>query len=143
MARIEVSVEIKCPVDKVFAYTTIASNWPKWHETIPEAEQTSQGQVDVGTTFRGKLHMMGWTFKWTAKVTEYTLNKKWAKVIDSASVVVDEQLIFNSMEGGTGLTIIYDVKVSGLLRLISSMIVGSMRKQFKVDIINLKNILEA
>jgi len=29
MARIEESVEIKCPVDKVFAYTTDAESWPK------------------------------------------------------------------------------------------------------------------
>ncbi len=59
MARIEESVEIKRPVDKVFVYTTEAKSWPRWHGTMPEAEQTSQGQVSVGTTFRGKNHMMG------------------------------------------------------------------------------------
>lgn len=45
MARIEESIEIRCPVDKVFAYTTVENNWPKWHGTMLEAEQTSQGQV--------------------------------------------------------------------------------------------------
>ena len=39
MARIEESIEIKHPVDKVFAYTTDAKNWPKWQSFIPEAEQ--------------------------------------------------------------------------------------------------------
>ena len=43
MARIEGSVEIKCPVDKVFAYTTEAKSWPKWHPFIPEAEQRPRG----------------------------------------------------------------------------------------------------
>lgn len=102
-----------------------------------------QGQVGVGTTFRGKNHMMGQTSEWTAKVTEYTSNKKWAKVITSPSVVIDDQLIFDSVEVGTKFTIVYDVKVSGFLRLLSSIIVGSMRKQLKLDLINLKGILEA
>ena len=142
MARIEESVEIKCPVDKVFAYTNIASNWPKWHETIPEAEQTSQGKVGVGATFRGKYRMMGLILKWTAKVPEYVQNEKWAKVIDSRVGVIDEQLIYDAIEGGTKFTIVYDVKVIGLLGLLSSIIIGSMRKQLKLDLINLKDILE-
>ena len=45
MARIEESVEIKRPPDKVFAYTTDARTWTKWQSTFPEAEQTSQGPV--------------------------------------------------------------------------------------------------
>jgi uncharacterized protein YndB with AHSA1/START domain len=49
MARIEESVDIKRPVDKVFAYQTEAKNWPKWWSFIPEAEQTSQGPIGVGT----------------------------------------------------------------------------------------------
>ena len=143
MARIEESVEIKRPVDRVFAYTTDAKSWPKWHGAMPEAEQTSQGQVGVGTTFRGKNRMMGQTSEWTAKVTEYAPNKKWAKVITSGSVVIDDQLIFDPVEGGTKFTMVYDVKMSGFLRLLSSMIVSSMRKQLKLDLINLKSILEA
>ena len=42
MARIEESVEIKRPADKVFAYTTDAKTWTKWQSTFPEAEQKSQ-----------------------------------------------------------------------------------------------------
>jgi hypothetical protein len=52
MARIEESVEIKCPVDKVFAYTTEAKSWPRWQSFITEAEQTSEGHMTVDTTFK-------------------------------------------------------------------------------------------
>ena len=143
MARIEESVIIKCPADKVFAYTTEAKSWPKWHGTMPEAEQTSRGQVGVGTTFKGKNRMMGQTSKWTAKVTEYDPYKRWGKIIDSGSVIIDDKLIFDPTEGGTKFTMVYDVKVGGFLKLLSSMIISSMRKQLKMDLINLKNILEA
>ena len=143
MARIEESVEIKYPADKVFTYTTDAKSWPKWHKTMPEAEQTSQGQFGVGTTFKGKNRMMGLTSKWTAKLMEYDPPKMWGKIIDSGSVIIDDKLIFNPTEGGTRFTMVYDVKVSGILKLLSWMINSSMRKQLKIDLINLKNILES
>lgn len=53
MARIEETVEIKRPTDKVFVYVTDAKSWPKWHLTMLEAGQTSPGQIGIGTTFRG------------------------------------------------------------------------------------------
>ena len=43
MSRIEEGIEIYCPVEKAFAFTTNAGNWNKWQVIIPEAEQTSPG----------------------------------------------------------------------------------------------------
>ena len=143
MSRIEGTVIIKRPADKVFAYTTEAKSWPKWHGTIPEAEQTSKGQIGVGTTFRGKTRMMGQTSEWTAKLTEYEPYKRWGKVIDSGSLVIDDKLVCDPAEGGTRLTMVYDVKVGGILKLLSPVIISSMRKQLKLDLASLKGILEA
>ncbi|MGD9118867.1 MAG: SRPBCC family protein [Dehalococcoidia bacterium] len=142
MARIEESAEIKRPVDEVFAYTTVASNWPEWHGTISEAEQSSQGKVGIGTTFIGKNRAMGQTSEWTGKVTEYTPNKKWAKILNSGSMIIDDQLIFDPVEDSTKLTMVYDVKVGGFLKLLSPIIINSMRKQLKHDLTTLKSILE-
>jgi len=143
MAIIEESVIIRCPVESAFVYTTEAKSWPKWHGTMPEAEQTSEGQVGVGTTFRGTYHMMGQTLEWTAESMEYQPNKKWRKVITCGSMVIDDELVFDPAEGGTTFTTAYDVKVGGFLKLLGPMIVSSMRKQLKLDLANLKSILEA
>ena len=77
MARIEESIDIKRPVDKVFAYTTDVKSWPKWQAIVTEAEQTSQGPMGIGSTLRWINHMMGLSMKWTGKVTEYEPNKRW------------------------------------------------------------------
>ena len=143
MSRIEGTVIIKSPADKVFAYTTEAKSWPKWHGAIPEAEQTSKGQMGVGTTFRGKSRMMGQTSEWTAKMTEYEPYKRWGKVIDSGSLVIDDKLVCDPAEGGTRLTMVYEVRVGGILKLLSPVIISSMRKQLKLDLASLKGILEA
>ena len=143
MARIEESVEIKRPVDKVFAFTTDAKSWPKWQSTFPDAEQTSQGPVGVGTTFKGTLHMMGLSMKWTAKATEYEPNKKFGKTITCGSLTNEQHNTYDPIEGGTKFTIVYNMKIGGLMKLISPMIVSSTRKALKKALGNLKGVLEA
>ena len=143
MARIQESVEIKRPVDKVFAYTTEAKSWPGWQSIIMEAEQTSQEPMCVGTTFKGTSRMMGLSMKWTAKVTEYEQNRKWAKIIACGSMIIEEHVTYDSREGRTGFTIVYDMKVGGFLKLFSPMVVSSMRKETKKSLGNLKSMLEA
>ena len=143
MARIEESVEIKRPADKVFAFTTDAKSWPKWQTTFPESSQTSQGPVGVGTTFKGKIRMMGLTQNWTAKAIEYEPNRKFGKNIDSGPVTVEQHNTYVPIEGGTKFTIAYNMKVGGLMKLMSPMIVSSNRKALKNALSNLKKILEA
>ena len=143
MARIEESVEIKRPVDKVFAYTTDAKSWAKWQSIIPEAEQTSEGPVGVGATFKGTIHMMGRSMKWTAKATEYEPNRKFGKDISCAPITNEQHNTYDSTEGGTKFTIVYNMKVGGFLKLFSPMLMSSMRKELRKSLGNLKSILEA
>jgi hypothetical protein len=143
MARIEESVEIKRPADKVFAYTTDAKSWAKWQSIIPEAEQTSQGHVGVGTTFKGITRMMGLSMKWTAKATEYEPTRKFGKNITSAGMTIGQHNTYDPIEGGVKFTIVYDMKVRGLFKLFSPMLVSTMRKELKKSLGNLKSILEA
>ena len=143
MARVEESVKINRPVDTVFAYTTEAKSWPKWQSFIMEAEQTSPGPMGVGTTFKGTNRMMGRSMKWTAKVTEHEPNRKWAKSITCGSMLIEEHVTYDPIEGHIKFTIVYDMKVGGFLKLFSPMVVGSMRKETKKSLSSLKSILEA
>jgi uncharacterized protein YndB with AHSA1/START domain len=143
MAIIEANVEIREPVEKVFAYVADAKNWPRWESAMLEAEQTSPGQMGVGTTFRGANRAMGRRVEWTSKVTEYEINRKWGEAITFGSTMIEEHLTFEPSEGGTKFTIFYDVKVGGFLKLFTVLMVNTMRKQTKVNLVNLKTILEA
>ena len=143
MARIEESVEIKRPADKVFAYTTDFRSWTKWQTTFPEAEQISQGPVGVGTTFKGKVRMMGLTTQWTSTATEYEPNRKFVKNIKNGSVIIEQHNTYDPIPGGTKFTIVYNMKVGGLMKLFSPMIVSSTGKALKKALGNLKSILEA
>lgn len=143
MARIADSVEIKQPVDKVFAYTAEATNWPKWQSIITKSEQTSQDSMCVDATYKGICRMMGLSMMWTAKVNEYDLNKKWAKTIKCGGMIIKERVTYDPVDERTKFTIVYDMKIGGLLKLFSPMIVSTMRKETKKSLGDLKSILEA
>ena len=142
MARIEEGIEIRSPVEKVFAITTDAARWSTWHTAIPEAEQTSGGPVGVGTTFRGTTILMGRSMPWTATATEYDTNKTFGKNIDSGSVLIEQHNLYTPTPDGTRFTMSYDMKFSGCIRLLSPLIVRSMRKEMKNSLIKMKQILE-
>ena len=143
MARFEESVTINRPVEDVFTYATEIKNWTQWHETIVEAEQTSQGPVGVGTTFKGKASMEGRTMEFTGKMTEYDPNKRDGKVMDFGNFVIDNTLMFAPTNGGTRFTLVYDVKVRGLAKLMSSRINNGMHQELKQAVSKLKTVLES
>ena len=143
MSRIEEGIEINCPVEKAFAFTTDAGSWNTWQSMILEAEQTSPGPVGVGTSFRGTNRMMGHTMQWTASSTEYKPAKKFGKNITSGSVLIEQHNTYVPTERGLKFTIAWDVKVNGFLKLMSPIMVSTMRKELQKSLVNLKQILEA
>jgi carbon monoxide dehydrogenase subunit G len=143
MARIEESVQIKRPADKVFAYMADVKTWPRWDSGFLEAEQTSPGQMGIGTTLRGALKAMGRRMTMTVKVTEYEPNKKFGGTVDFGSMLLEEHFIFDSIEGATKLTRVYDVQLGGLLKILAPMVLSSMRSGSKKSLSNLKSLLEA
>jgi hypothetical protein len=142
MARIEESVEIKSPVEMVFAFTIVAERWKEWQSTILEAEQTSPGPVRVGTTFSGTSRLMGRSMAWTARATEYEPPDKFGKIITSGSVRIDQHNNYTPIPQGTKFTLVYNMKVGGPLMVISPLLVHSMRAELKKSLGNLKRVLE-
>ena len=65
------------------------------------------------------------------------------RLLPAGSMIIEDHLTFNPIEGGTRFTLVYDMKVGGFLKLFSPMIVSSMRKEPKKALSNLKSILEA
>jgi uncharacterized protein YndB with AHSA1/START domain len=142
MARIEVSVEINRPIEQVFAYVTDIKNLSKWDSAILEVEQTSSGQIGIGTTFKGANKVIGRRMPWTSKVTDCGSNQKWSETISSGKTSIDLYWTFESIGRGTKFIEVYDMKIGGFLKLFAPMITSSTRKGLKKSLGNLKSILE-
>ena len=143
MARIEESVEIKRPVDQVFAYVVDAKTWSLWDSSILEAEQTSPGQMGIGTTFRGAIRAMGRRMAWTANLTEYEPNKSFSMTSTSGPIPIQGTYTFESVEGGTKVTLIGGAQFKGLLKLIEPIYIRMGKRELEGDHKRLKDLLEA
>ena len=142
MEGMKASVVISRPLEEVFEFVTNPENDPRWQSAILESRRTSEGPLGVGTTEAGVGKVIGRRVEWTSEVTEYEPNRKVKYRVTGGPLSADQTVTFEPAEGGTKFTLVYDVKISGFFKLLSSMIVSSMRKQLKLDLINLKDILE-
>jgi hypothetical protein len=143
MRRVEESIVIKCPVDKVFAYAMDLKSVLKLHSNVIEVEQTSPGQMGVGTTFQWGTRVMGRKMKTIAKVTEYELNKRIGLDEETGSMVGHGTFFIEPVEGGTKFTQRADMKLGGFFGVFSPLSVLFIRKGIRAELNDLKNILES
>jgi len=143
-ATIKASIIIDKPVDEVFAYVTDVKTWPRWESGLLEAEQTSDGPLNVGTTFRGMNQVLGQRMAWTSEVTNYIPCKSWGQKIISKGWSTEERLAFEPFQGGTTkFSLVSKLESGGLLRLFAPFVARKMQEQIEKNLLRLKAILEA
>jgi uncharacterized protein YndB with AHSA1/START domain len=75
MPRIEASIIIKRPVDRVFAYVADVNSWPQWQPTLLEVKHAIGPRTGVGANFIGMGRVMGRRWPWNLTVNKYELNR--------------------------------------------------------------------
>ncbi|WP_160096548.1 SRPBCC family protein [Rhodococcus sp. T7] len=75
MPVVEQSVVIARPASEVWAFLTDAANWPSWEASIVECEQLSDGELGVGTRWRGVNRILGKKLDWGTEFVEYQPEK--------------------------------------------------------------------
>jgi uncharacterized membrane protein len=143
MAKMHSSIVIARPAEEVFAYLNDIKNWPKWNSTMLEAEQTSEGPVAVGTTFRGKSQALGQLMEWSSEITAYEPNRKMEQTLKSGPMLLRQILSFEPVEDGTRFTIIAEGQTGGLFKLAEPLMNRQMQKQMEENFTKLKAILES
>jgi uncharacterized membrane protein len=143
MAKIEQTVIINRPIDPVFDYVTNFDNLPQWETNILESVRTSEKSKGIGSAYKGVINATGMKRDWTSKVTDFEENTRVDQTINCGSIVIYEKLLFDETDdGNTEFNLIQDYKCGGLFRLISPIIVFSMKQQMKRNVANLKEIIE-
>jgi uncharacterized protein YndB with AHSA1/START domain len=138
----EGSITINRPVEEVFAFLEDIENLAKWNEQAGQAEQTSQGPMGVGTTYRGSSEFMGRKMEWTSEITEYEPNRKVAQTLDLGPAEMAMSWVLEPVEGGTKFTIISEGEMGGLAKLAGPLMDRTMKKQMESNLTRLKGLLE-
>ncbi len=143
MVKVEISEVINRPVEEIFEYITNPENDPKWQSGVIESEPTSKGPMGVGSTTREVRKFLGRRMESTFEITEYEPNRSVKQKSTSGPMAQDISIAFESVEGGTKVTLGGEGDSRGFFKLADPIVSRMAKRQLVADIANLKDMLES
>ena len=144
MINVEVSIVINRPVADVFAFVANFENHPKWETNFLEVKRASPDPIGAGTIYECALKLPGQRAQSRFEITEYELNRKIAFRADQpAQARPAGSMTFESVAGGTKLTVLPRPEMGGLFKLLEPLMAGYIKQNNVDHLRQLKALLEA
>jgi uncharacterized membrane protein len=141
MAKVERSITINAPVEKVFNYIEDPMNNPEWVPSVMEATDVSGS--GVGQHHRWKYKMAGVLLKGETTVTEYIPNERIVSQIKGGVTSTWIQS-FKTQDGGTimELDIEYTIPIPVLGKLAEKIVLKRNEREADLAMTNVKEKME-
>jgi len=140
MAKLEQSITINAPVEKVFSYVCDPMNQLEWLPSMTDVRDiTGEG---VGQKFAWTYKMMGMSFKGQTEVTESVSNQR--RVIKSTGGIKSTWTwTFKSENGKTAvkLTVEYTIPVPVLGKIAEQLVLRQNEREAALAMTNIKERL--
>jgi uncharacterized protein YndB with AHSA1/START domain len=142
MIRVERSVEIDMPVEKVYAYVTNGDNATQRQGGV--AALIADGPQDVmGAQSTEVRKLMGQEMKSVMEITVIEANSRWAARALKGPAPYEVTVTFEPSGGGTRMTTHVEGEPTGFFKLAEGAIRGQLEKSLEEDGKRLKGILES
>jgi uncharacterized protein YndB with AHSA1/START domain len=142
--RIEESVEINRPPQEVFDYVANPENLPEWSGIVQEVHKETQGQPREGERFTTVAKFLGRRFETPMEVTAHEPTRLHSDRSTGGPFPQEYTFVLEeTAAGGTRLTQAAEGEPGGFFRLVGPLLEVAGRRQFKTDLANLKDLLEA
>ena len=139
----EHSVVIDRPTHEVFAIVSNLENMSHYEAFAMAGRKTSEGPIGLGTTFEVTGRMLFWKIRTTVEIIDWQAGRHFAIKTASSPVAAQTKYVFESVKGGTRLTLVDDTQFGGLLRFLEPLVTKYSRKRFQTDMNNMKAYLES
>ena len=142
MPKLNNSVNISAPVEKVFAYVSDPTNLPEWMGSLSEVtDVTGSG---VGQHYQWKYNMVGIPLRGDSTITELVPNERLATK-SKAGIENTFTFTFTSHESGTrlDLEVDYKIPVPVLGKLAEQLVLKRNRREAEMWVENLRERLES
>ena len=139
------SVFIKRSVPDVFNYMDDITREKEWQPNIRKASKDPAGPTTVGTKKTYTSEVMGRTVKNTYKTTVFEPNARVRYETTKGSAVQGSaDFRWDERDGGTSVTMTFEGKPSGILRLVPEGLLGPFyERELEATLARLKQRLEA
>jgi len=142
MISINLNALILQPVWQVFDYVANPENNPQWQYGSLGSVQLSPGDMQVGTLFSSIGHFMGRRIQSDFEVTEFETNKSYGFETISGPIQLQTSYNFEVVDRGTNLIVSSLINPGGFFKLIDPIVTRVAKKQFKENLMMLKEQLE-
>jgi hypothetical protein len=122
MARIDGEIVIAAPLEQVFDMVADERNEPRYNPRIVRAEKTSEGPVGRSARFIAQPKGMGTKRVMTIEILDYDRPHRLATSIRSSYMDVDGILTFARIDGGTRMRWSWDMRLRGVMRVLSPLV---------------------
>jgi uncharacterized membrane protein len=143
MESFELSIVIKRPAEEVFGFLANLENDLQWRREWVDARNMSDGSLSVGSKFRLTSELLGQRIPTVYQVIKYEPDRIAAWKAVSGPLPLIFQRTLERVEGGTRVTIRYEMDVRGFYRMVMSLIAGTVKRQHEGDLRKVKELMEA
>jgi carbon monoxide dehydrogenase subunit G len=126
---------------EVFRFVSDLENVPKWNYAIIETRKTSDGPVDVGTTYR-QVRSAPTRSEEILRVTEFESGRRFAVQGDLGPFVGTLTYEFEDVDGRTRLTNTASLEAHGLMRIAAPIASGRIREAVAENLGALRQLME-
>ena len=142
MIQWENNIVIMRPAKAVFDFVLDPAQAAGWHAGIETMRLLSEGAVGVGTRYKMTLKVPGSQNEAVTEITEYEVNRSVTFTSVSGPMPLVERYTMEDAQGGTRLTEIGELQLSGGLRLMSPVIGALQRRNSANGLRKARAILE-
>jgi uncharacterized membrane protein len=135
--RFDLEVTIEQPVAVVFAYVSDVRNLPEWQESAVAAEW-----IEEGSRFRERRSFLGRTAELELEVTAFEPGRRFDLKAVRGPVRFAIRHSFAEAGGGTLLRVSAEAGTGVALRFAAAMAKRQAERQFRADLVRLKETLE-
>lgn len=143
MITFETSIEIRRPVEAVFAFVSDPRNEPQWEETVKEVRVTPDGPPAVGTQVTAVASLLGVKLEVTSQITALEPNRSYSIKGSSGPGWMEATMCFEAVGEGTRLSLTFQSEPGGLFKMAGPLLASQAKKQMETDLQWLKELLEA
>ena len=141
--RIEESVEINRPVAEVYEYVANPENLPEWSGIALETRKDTPGPLLEGSTFTTAAKFLGRRIETPFEVTSHEFPRRHSHKSTGGPMPAEWTLTFEEVGGGTRYTQVMEGEPGHFFKLAGPLLERAGRRQFRADLENLKDLLEA
>ena len=140
--RVESSIDIQAPAERVFAFIADIERQPEWIGAVAGVSSLSSNPAQLGTTFVLSLALMGKSADATQEVTRFEPNRVYTQ--STTSGPIPTEITITLTENGSTTTVhnVTEADISSLGRLAGPLVQRTIRRQLESDLHTLKDILE-